>query len=285
MTRATTQTARIRSGKANGGTAGGATAGKVIGNLAPNPVPATGVPATWNIRATRLRSLDQQETNLTGGDEVYVASIAFRTTPGKAGSTSTRFHGNLQDIDHVNQGELHAIPSAMGSVPFANVVRRGLADVLAGKTPELIGTATLVFESDLTPDGVITNMLTEAAAKAKVVIAQAIEPLDLAQLTDADAVAELLGDAADDLEAAMKPTVLQVIGLVFSSLFDPDDLVAFKVNVFVAVDETLASLVDDQIGAAIPADVGVGGALRTRSYDQRFTGSSASYDVHFLVST
>jgi hypothetical protein len=276
MTEVTTQ-------QAGSGTPSGTTAVKVPANVASTAsLPAAGVPATWVIDANRLRSVDQQETNLTGGDEVYVASIAFRTTPGKANSTSAKFHGNLVDINNVHQGETHAIPDGMGRVPFTSVVRRSLADVLAGKTPELIGTATLVFESDLTPDGVMDNVLTQAAAKAKQVIASAIEPLSLADLADEDEVGEVLGDAADGLEG-VKPTVLQKIGILLASLFDPDDQIDLKINVFVAVDESLADVVDDQLGAAIPASLGVGGVLRPRSYSQRFTGGGASYDVFFQV--
>ena len=45
-------------------------------------------------------------------------------------------------------------------------------------------------------------------------------------------------------------------------------------------------MVDQQIGAAVPSNLGVGGALKPRSYTQNFTegGDGANYDLGFSVS-
>jgi hypothetical protein len=53
----------------------------------------------------------------------------------------------------------------------------------------------------------------------------------------------------------------------------------------VAVDSTLAPLVDAEIGQETPAGTGVGGALRPRTYNQVFTGDGGSCRVFFAVGT
>jgi hypothetical protein len=235
--------------------------------------------ATWAIDANTLKSLDQQETNLTKGDEVYVTSIAFRSTPGVTGSTRTWFHGGLVDIDNVHQGETHTIPNSMGRVSFANVTRVTAADVVAGRLPELIGTLTILFESDLSPDNAIDSMLTGAAADLRPVLAGIVEPLSLT----GDVATQLAG-VGDKIKDAVAPTVLQKVKLLIVSVFDPDDLVEGLINVFAAVDDQLAPLVDDRLGDAIPGNLGVGGALRPRTYGQTFAGAGAAYRVNFSVS-
>jgi hypothetical protein len=242
------------------------------------------VKETWAIDANSLKCVDQQETNLSGDDEVYVVSLAFRTTPGKAGSTSVWFHGNLTDINSVSTGETKAIPNTMGRVSFPNVVRRSLADILAGNNPELIGTLTLPVESDLTPNNEVNNLFTEAAVDARPILANAIEPLSLADITNGQALAARLADIGDQVKDAVKPTFGEKLLLFFSSFFDADDPITDgKLNLFVAVDDTLAGLVDQQLGPAIPATVGVGGALRARTYTQRFADRGAIYDINFSV--
>lgn len=260
---------------------------KATTNVAPAAAPAPGVPATWALDANAVTSIVQQETgvSLTPGDEVYVGSIAFRTTPGKVGSTSTRFDRDLTSIKRLKDRETKAIPDSMGRVAFANVRLRSLADVQAGRNPELIGTLAAFFEADRTPDGAVENMLTEVAAEARPIIAQAIEPIELEDLDDVEALAERLSDAADRLKATMELTLMQKIILGMASLFHPDDPIDQKVNLFVAVDSALAPLVDQQVGAVVPASLGVAGALRPRSYKQRFSaGQNGIYDVRYVVS-
>jgi hypothetical protein len=235
--------------------------------------------ATWAIDANTLKSLDQQETNFTKGDEVYVASIAFRSTPGVTGSTHAWFHGGLVDIDNVHLGETHSIPNGMGRVTFGNVTRVSAADVAAGHLPELVGTITIVFESDRSPDNAIDSLLTGVASDLRPVLAGIVEPLSLGS----DLASQLAGAGAQ-IQEAVAPTVLQQIKLFIVSGADPDDLVAARVNVFAAVDDALAPLVDDQLGDAIPDDLGVGGALRPRTYSQDFEGGGAKYRVSFTVS-
>ena len=241
--------------------------------------------ATWFIDANTLHVNDAQEEGLfSDGDEAYVAQIGFRSTPGKAGSTSAFFQGGLSEIDDLDDGETHTIPDAQGRVRFANVTTRSLSDVLAGRNPEVIGTLSVVFESDATSFGTINNMMGQLAASARTEIAKVIEPLTLADLTNGSAISARLATAQRNIQASATPTTLQAIGIFLGSFGDPDDLVSFKANVFVAVDSSLAGLVDSQIGMNIPSSTGIGGALRDRSYSLGFAGDGANYSVGYRVS-
>lgn len=252
---------------------------KTIGNVAA----AVGT-ATWAIDANTLRSLDQQEI-ASKGDEVKVASIVFRTTPGKQGSTSVRAQGPIGEIANVHEGETHPIPDNTGRVTFPNVTRRGLADVLAGNNPELLGTLTAVLESDLSSDDRIRQLFVEAADEAEPIVADAIESLSLADLANPDVLADKLAELVAQVREAVALTAGQKIGLFLSSFGDPDDQIAEKLNLFVAVDDSLAPTVDAALAGAVPASQGVAGALRPRTYNQTFTGKGASYRITFQVST
>jgi hypothetical protein len=59
--------------------------------------------------------------------------------------------------------------------------------------------------------------------------------------------------------------------------------VGTKLNVFIAVDDVLGPIVDAAVEDALPASVGVVGALHPRSYTQRFSGKGATYDIGFNV--
>lgn len=265
-----------------GAAAGAAIALSTLATAAP-PASATDT-FNWSIDANTLRSIVQQETNITRGDEVYVASIAFRSTPGVPGSTSAWFTGGLSDVTNVHQGETHTIPDSMGRITFPNVTRRSAADIVGGQSPEIIGTLTVAFESDLTSNSKINSMMVDIADVVETEVGDLLEPITPGSVS-AEEFTALLGDAAADIQDQVEPSTRQKIGLFLGSFGDPDDLVAFKLNVFVAVDESLTAFVDDLIGDAIPATDGVGGALANRTYTQRFTGAGASYDVGFRVGT
>lgn len=252
----------------------------------PGPAPAVDT-ANWFVDANSLTSVDQQETNVSKGDEFYLASIAFRTTPGTTGSTSAWFHGGLVDIVNIHQGETHSIPNTMGRVPFNGVTRLGAAELAADQSPEFIGTVAVGFESDFTPNNMINNLMNEAASETRAAIAEVIEPLslqDLADLNDEQRAA-LFGDTIERIINAVKPGLLRKVGLFLASRGDADDLIAAKLNVFVAVDESLAAVIDGLVEDLISPDDGVVGALRPRSYTQTYSGRAAVYDVHFNVDT
>jgi hypothetical protein len=194
------------------------------------------------------------------------------------------FTGGLVDINDVNTGETHTIPNSMGRIAFANVTRLGLAEIGAGQAPEVIGTATVVVESDFTPDGRVDRLFTEAADEVEPLIAAASEQLTFEDLADEEALAALLKQLIEDINAALEQTLGQKLAGLIVSGFDADDEIDRKLNVFVAVDDVLAPFVDGKIAEALDPDDGVGGGLRTRTYTQRFAGRGAKYDVSFSLS-
>ena len=241
--------------------------------------------ATWFVDANSLRVNDAQEEGFfSDGDEAYIAQIGFRSTPGRAGSTSAFYQGGLSEIDDLDDGETHTIPDAQGRVRFANVTTRSLTDVLQGRNPEVIGTLSVVFESDATPFSTINSIMSQVTASVRTEIAKVIEPLSLADLRDGSAISARLATAQRNIQASATPTTLQAIGIFLGSFGDPDDIVAFKANVFVAVDSSLAGLIDTQIGMNIPSATGIGGALRDRTYALGFAGDGANYTVNYRVS-
>lgn len=238
---------------------------------------------TWVVDANRHYAVDVQERRITGGDEVYVASIAFRSTPGVAGSTRAWFHGGLSEITSVHAGDWHTIPDTMGRVPFTNVTERSGTDVQEGRNPEVLGTISIVVESDNTPFRLVNDMMHDIARATQKEIAPVVEPLTLADLTSAQ-LADQLAALAARIKAAAVPTVGRKIRIAFASLFDPDDLIQTKMNLFVAVDPDLADVVDPRLAQIFPAGEGVAGALRARTYQQDFAGDGAHYRIEYAVS-
>jgi hypothetical protein len=236
--------------------------------------------ATWFIDADTLKDIDNQETF---SDEAYIAQIGFRSTPGVTGSTQVWYQGGLSEIGDLDEGETHTIPDAMGRVRFANVTSRSFTDVLGGRNPEVVGTLSVVFESDLTPFSSIDGLMGNVATAARPQIASVIEPLSLADLANPQQLVDRLTAAATNISNSASLSTWQAVKLFIGSAGDPDDPIAFKANVFAAVDGSLAPLVDGAFGG-IPPEVGAGGGLRDRSYVQRFAGDGATYDVTYAVS-
>jgi hypothetical protein len=244
--------------------------------------PADANTGTWAIDANRHYADKVQERRVSGYDEFYIATVGFRSTPGVRGSTSAWFHGGLYEIDSVGPGEYHSINDSMGRVQFTNVAQRGVLDLLVGQNPELIGTISVVFESDSTPFRLINGIMRDMAAAAQTELANLIEPLTLTAL-DADALSQQFSAAGDRIQSQATPSVGQKVRIALASLGDPDDLIDVKVNLFVAADPVLAPIVGPALSGAVPASVGLAGVLEPRTYSQRFSGDGARYDISFAV--
>jgi hypothetical protein len=79
------------------------------------------------------------------------------------------------------------------------------------------------------------------------------------------------------------PSTREGLRILLASAGDPDDLIDYKVNLFVAADPTLGSIVGPALTEAVPASMGVAGVLEPREYSQRFSGDGARYDIFFAV--
>ena len=250
-----------------------------------NAAPAASADAstgTWAIDANRHYADKIQERPISGGDEFYIATVGFRSTPGMPGSTDAWFHGGLYEIDDIDRGEYHSINDRMGRVEFTNVTQRGALDVLFGQNPELIGTFSVVFESDSTPFRIINDMMGDMASTAEQEIARLVEPLGPAQL-DPAVLSDQFQTAAARIRDEVVPSTRDKIRIFLASAGDPDDLIDYKVNLFAAADAEVGAMVGPALAAAVPEDLGVAGVLEPREYSQRFAGDGARYDIFFSV--
>ncbi len=80
-------------------------------------------------------------------DEVYLATVTWRTRPGQAGSTTVSTIP-IVGLGPVVPGNSVTVPAAAGSTTFANVSPLTLAAFNAGTVPELVGTITVAMDAD-----------------------------------------------------------------------------------------------------------------------------------------
>jgi hypothetical protein len=238
-----------------------------------------------NVDAHTLTVVQSQEDGfLQNGDEPYLATIQFRSTPGVAGSTNVNFLGNLSEVGSgMDDGDSASIPDAMANVTFNDVTPVSLQMLLAnGTLPEVLGTVMIAMESDFTSWGTINNLMEDVADALETELALAIEPLTIADITDPSAVADALAGAAANVEAAATPSTLQAIGIWLGSLGNPDDLIDIGFTVWIPTAGALGSIVESSLISALPADA-TGHAWSTSADPVnktiRFQGDSAIYDV------
>lgn len=240
---------------------------------------------TWAIDANTQVARDIQEDGwLSDGDEFYIAVIGFRTTPGRAGSTRAVFRGGLKEIDDIDKGESHTIPDSMGRMEFPSVTRRSASQILAGQSPELIGTIHVLFESDATPFSAVNSKMTSLASTVQRELARVIEPLSMTDLANPQRIADQLNTATKRIKNSTKVSVAEGIKLWLQSWTDPDDLIGVQISLFAAVDESLTGLIDSQLSGALPAGTGTAGSLRTRNYTQTYANDGLTYDIKLRVS-
>jgi hypothetical protein len=272
---------------------------------------------TWAVDADNLRVDDPQETRRRRRwDEVYIANVSFRSTPGVAGSTEVCLANSRYKLSSVGPAvENHAIRDEMGRVEFPDVTMRDLVDIVVeDANPEIFGTFTLVFEQDNTPSSAINGLLRDIRDTARREIAALVEPMDLFDSTNLDlaALAELdpenteelleqvgfdpsqlaadMERTAERVEDRVMPRLGERLRIFFRSRFNPDDLIGFKVNLFVALTPELGELPPllqpfaEQLAAeAVGPGDGIARLLAERSYPLEFRGSDATYTLDYRV--
>ena len=210
------------------------------------------------IDGNTLTALDAQEESwYSDGDEPYVAVIQFRVTPGVAGSTQTRYLGNLQEIAQgIYDGESAGIPDAMAATKFPNVTMMTMENVIAtGRAPEIVGAVSVAMESDASPWSAINGIMNDVRNELDRQLRLQVETLTLAQLLNPDTVSERLAEAAHRVEAASQPSFWRSVGIWFQSWGDPDDVIGFKVLLFVAAQGPLADAIDARFSSGLPPSV------------------------------
>lgn len=227
-------------------------------------------PRTWTIDANTLRVADPAEHAAwlvdPDGDEPYVGVIAYRSTVGTAGSTSAWFLGGLQELSSdARAGHVLTIPDAMGRATFPRVARRTASDIVAGRSPEVIGTITVTVESDGTPWSTVRSTFNDLAGRAREAVASVIETTSLSEFlsagTDPALQARLAAKfraAVDHLRSSDSGGIWQVALNLFAQLFDlADDEIDAKFTAFFAVAPALAPFVDPAVSNALTEDVRV----------------------------
>src|SRR4051812_38915025 len=138
------------------------------------------------VQGQTLTALDaQEESFFSDGDEPYVAVIQFRVTPGIAGSTQVRYLGNLSEIaTNIDDGDSASIPAAMGATSFPNVLTANIGDILAGRSPEIVGAVTVAMESDASPWSAINGIMNDVTNELDAQLRAQIEPLSFSQILD-----------------------------------------------------------------------------------------------------
>jgi hypothetical protein len=238
------------------------------------------------VQGQTLTAIDaQEESFFSDGDEPYVAVIQFRVTPGIAGSTQVRYLGNLSEIaTHIDDGDSASIPAAMGATSFPNVLTANTGDILAGRSPEIVGAVTVAMESDASPWSAINGIMNDVTNELDAQLRAQIEPLSFSQILDPATAADRLAEAARRVEAAATPSFWRGVGIWFSSFGDPDDVIGFKVLFLVGVTGDLADTVDAKLASGLP-DTVVGRALRAGPLDIDYSGDGATYRIRWNVTT
>lgn len=226
----------------------------------------------------------QEEAFYSNGDEPYVAVIQFRVTPGVPGSTSVNFLGNLQEVgNHMYDGSSRPIPDAMAATNFPNVHLTNINEILAGRSPELVGAVTVALESDNSPWSAINGIMNDVRNELDAQLRTQIEPLSFADILTPGVASERLAEAARRVEAAASPSFWRAVGIFFSSFGDPDDVIGFKVLFFAAVTgQPLMDALDAQLSTLPPTIVG--GPLRSGPLDVDYSGDGATYRIRWDVS-
>ncbi len=242
-----------------------------------------------DVQATTFHVVDaQEEAWYSNGDEPYIAVIKWRVTPGTPGSTQVSLLTELDDelASNMYDGSSVGIPAANGLVEFDNVTPVALQQVLTGSVPELLGTVVIAIESDNTPWGTINNLMHDVEASLATELANIVEPLTIADLTNPQVIADGLGQAAANVQAAITPDFWDSVLLFLGSLGDPDDVIGIGFTVWVATAGPLADVINASLPAALPGNA-IGGAwsnnLNPVNGSLTFSGDGATYVVDVVA--
>ncbi len=242
----------------------------------------------------RIQVFNAQETAWhEDNDELRLATISFRTTPGVVGSTQVVF--NEDSVDRVasdlDDGDIRIIPNSRGLYTFEDLDIVSLPELLAGDIPEIFGQLVIGIEDDGTPTGAIRNILRDIRDELDVQLRAIIETMTIADiLADPDGLAERFSEAAVEIRDAATPGFWASIELLLSSFFNPDDFLNFNFLFFVPVGPQLAPIVDaaftnlpDNIfGGALPTTV-IGGEIPPKVFDLDFQDHETHYRVRTYV--
>jgi hypothetical protein len=242
----------------------------------------------------RVRVIDAQENGFfEDGDELILATISFRTKPGVAGSTEVVFNNSSLDkaATGLEDGDRKIISNSKGLYTFDDIEVVGLAGLLRGQVPEIIGQLVIGIENDWTPRDLVKDALEEVRDQLRDELVRIIEPMTVLDiLADPAALSAEFAEAAKAVEEAGNPSFLQKLGLFIASGGNPDDILSFNLLFFVAVAPELAPVVDNaftdlppnMFGGAFPTQV-VDGEIPPRLLELTFKDHETEYIVETYI--
>jgi len=242
---------------------------------------------TWSIVLDRLVVHDADEDDFfSDGDEPYLVTIGIRSRLGVPGTTQVFWSGILDDdwADGIDDGGVAGIPSSMGRLDFPGVEQPGVAELLAGARPEVIGAVVVAIESDATPFDAIRSKFEDIRVQLQQRLDQVIggTPVNLA---DPAGTVKALTDGLKGVRQGIGEfSVGEKILLFLQSFGDPDDLIEVETIVRLAIDPAILGLVDP---SALPPGVTQADlnelVLQGRDLNLRFGTDGIDYEVQGRV--
>ena len=242
---------------------------------------------TWSIVLDRLVVHDADEDDFfSDGDEPYLVTIGIRSRLGVPGTTQVFWSGILDDdwADGIDDGGVAGIPSSVGRLDFPGVEQPGVAELLAGARPEVIGAVVVAIESDATPFDAIRSKFEDIRVQLQQRLDQVIggTPVNLA---DPAGTVKALTDGLKGVRQGIGEfSVGEKILLFLQSFGDPDDLIEVETIVRLAIDPAILGLVDP---SALPPGVTQADlnelVLQGRDLNLRFGTDGIDYEVQGRV--
>jgi hypothetical protein len=242
---------------------------------------------TWSIVLDRLVVHDADEDDFfSDGDEPYLVTMGVRSRLGVPGTTQVFWSGVLDDdwADGIDSGGVAGIPSSMGRVDFPGVETPGVAELLGGARPEVIGAVVVAMESDATPFSTIRSKFEEIRGQLEQRLDQVIggTPVNLA---DPGGTVKALTDGLKGVKNGIGEFSLGEKILIFLQSFtDPDNLIEVETVTRLAIDPAILALVDPN---ALPEGVTRADldelVLHGQDLNLRFGADGVDYEVQGRV--
>jgi hypothetical protein len=235
---------------------------------------------TWTLDLIRIRAQVTEGT----ADKPLVLALNFRSTVGRVGSTVITRNAYNETFAQgiVAGGPAIAIPTDVGRATFTGVRLRTVDDLMRGESLEIFGTVVLVMEKDLSAAAAYTGLLDEATRALAEVLNALVERRSVISLVTGGG---LLGANLDSLRAQLQDNMMSALDdllhLVVTGLFDPDDFINVHVALFPALDKETFGFIpaptDPRASLGVPGEGLFGVAFGTMPFDDE--DSPLRYDI------
>jgi hypothetical protein len=241
-----------------------------------------GAPRAWNLD---LFDIGARVTEGTG-DKPLVLALSFRSTVGVRGSTVITRNAYNEDFATgiVARGPRIAIPAAVGRLPFAGVRLRSFDRLMRGDSLEILGTVVVVMEKDLSAAAAYGGLYDEATRALQTLLVNHVETRTLLSFLSGGLDLSM-ATLQQELSANMSSALDNLVHLIFTGLFDPDDFINLHIAVFPALDKELDGVFsapdDDHVSVGVPGEGFFGVALGTMPF--RDEDSPLWYEIRSIL--